>query len=619
MVVIEDDDLDDVHMTLVRDGSGAMLTDNHTEVGTWVDERMSHRVVLRGGEQVRLGGWRGVVEWEDAHQQPPAVWPTLEGGVGGAKAGPMTAMTAPGPGAHAIPATREEDEPAAQVIRETSRFEDLDSIFLKVEDDAPALRCLYRLLKRLNGVRDRFELLDALADLCLSTFEQATHVSILLNTGTTEGTYVPVIIRARAKEDGPSSASLSRTLLRYVLSKREAIIFTDQDQALREAQSFMASQLKSGLVAPLWDHREIRGLVLVESKVFRGLFRKKHLELATLMANQAALMLSNLEMTDNLLKLNTALQQKSEELTASHVQLQVYSQGLEQEVGRRTAQLAAAVEEAVRAREAVEQANLQVVALNERLKEENLRLGAELDVARRIQAMVLPPAAELAAVPGMDIGAYMMPAAEVGGDYYDVIATDGGVKIGIGDVTGHGLESGVLMLMVQTAVRTLLTAGERDPVRFMATVNRVIFDNVQRTGMARNLTLSLMDYKEGRLCISGQHEDVILVRGDGTVELVDTVGLGFPVGMVDDIQPFVSSCVRELSQGDVVVLYTDGITEAESPDRRPYGVKQLCDLVRNLRQESAAVMTQAIVQDVLRHVAGQKVLDDVTVVVLKRA
>jgi serine phosphatase RsbU (regulator of sigma subunit) len=69
---------------------------------------------------------------------------------------------------------------------------------------------------------------------------------------------------------------------------------------------------------------------------------------------------------------------------------------------------------------------------------------------------------------------------DVGGDYYDVLQQEGTVAVSIGDVTGHGLESGLVMLMNQTAVRALLKSGENDPVRFLNALNRTIYDNVQR-------------------------------------------------------------------------------------------------------------------------------------------
>ncbi|MEO1267740.1 MAG: HAMP domain-containing protein [Myxococcota bacterium] len=103
------------------------------------------------------------------------------------------------------------------------------------------------------------------------------------------------------------------------------------------------------------------------------------------------------------------------------------------------------LEDLVRQRTAeLEDANAEILELNDRLKEENVRLGAELDVAQRLQLMVLPHSRELDAIQPLDIAGFMQPADEVGGDYYDVLRGKQALKIGIGDVTGHGLESGVL-------------------------------------------------------------------------------------------------------------------------------------------------------------------------------
>ena len=81
--------------------------------------------------------------------------------------------------------------------------------------------------------------------------------------------------------------------------------------------------------------------------------------------------------------------------------------------------------------------------------------------------MVLPKIAELGNIPRIEIAGYMEPADEIGGDYYDVLQDGGRLKVGIGDVTGHGLESGVLMLMVQSVARALQEKGGDDPKEFL--------------------------------------------------------------------------------------------------------------------------------------------------------
>jgi serine phosphatase RsbU (regulator of sigma subunit) len=285
-------------------------------------------------------------------------------------------------------------------------------------------------------------------------------------------------------------------------------------------------------------------------------------------------------------------------------QLQELVENLEHKVAERTGELA--------------EANASITHLNEQLKSENLRLSAELDVTRRLQRMILPTQEELGQVEGLEIAGYMAPAEEVGGDYYDVLRENGTVKIGIGDVTDHGLESGVVMLMAQTAVRTLLTSGENDPVRFLDVLNRTVYGNVQRMQTDRNLSLSLIDYEGGRVRLSGQHEELILVRKGGEVERVDTGALGFPIGLVDEAADFFNQTTLDLEPGDGFVLYTDGVTEAENPAGEQYGLERLCLLVGRHWQQPAEQIKETVIDDVRHFISSQRVFDDITLLVVKQ-
>lgn len=253
-----------------------------------------------------------------------------------------------------------------------------------------------------------------------------------------------------------------------------------------------------------------------------------------------------------------------------------------------------------------------------RLLAENLRLSAEIEVTRKLQQMILPKESELREVAGLEIACFMEPADEVGGDYYDVLQHNGSVKIGIGDVTGHGLESGMLMLMAQTAVRTLMESKQTDPVQFLDVLNRTLYGNIQRIDSSKNMTLALLDYANGVIKLSGQHEEIIVVRCGGELERIDTMDLGFPIGLDEEIAQFVAQQVVHLYPGDVVVLYTDGITEAYDINRNRYGLDRLCEIVRCNCEKSAQEIKQAVIQDVWKYIGTQKVFDDVTLVVLKQ-
>lgn len=277
---------------------------------------------------------------------------------------------------------------------------------------------------------------------------------------------------------------------------------------------------------------------------------------------------------------------------------------LEDKVEERTADLA--------------KANDQILNLNDKLKAENIRMGSELAVAKQLQQMVLPNPDELDDIASLDIAAYMVPADEIGGDYYEILHHDGIVTLAVGDVTGHGLESGILMLMTQTAVRTLQETHDQDLAKWLTILNRILYKNILRMKSERNLTLAVLNYYAGQVSLSGQHEEVLVVRADGTLERFDTMDLGLPIGLTDDIGPFVDSVTLTLDAGDGLVLYTDGITEAQGTHHEQYGLDRLCEAVSHHWSGTAHQIQQAVIADLNQFIGAQRLVDDITLLVVKR-
>ena len=184
--------------------------------------------------------------------------------------------------------------------------------------------------------------------------------------------------------------------------------------------------------------------------------------------------------------------------------------------------------------------NKKITLLKDRLKAENRQMISELDLTRKIQQMLLSKDRELKEVIGLDIAGFMEAAEEAGGDYYDVLQHKGRVKIGMDNVREHGWESGVLMIVVQTAVRTWLADNEPEQVKFLSAINSVIYDNGQRMKLDKNASFALLEYQQGMLKLSGQHQEMIVVRCNGCVERFDTIDLGFPRGMDAEIAKFVA-------------------------------------------------------------------------------
>ena len=295
---------------------------------------------------------------------------------------------------------------------------------------------------------------------------------------------------------------------------------------------------------------------------------------------------------------------RERDLRRAKFQLEHVNQDLERRVAERTS--------------ALEAANIEILSLNERLKGENIRMETELNFTRKLQQMILPTEEELGEIVGLDIAGFMEPATEVGGDYYDVLQHEGRVRIGIGDVTGHGMESGMVMLMAQTAVRALLVNGETDPAKLLNAVNRTIYGNTQRMKSYKNMTIAILDYEAGRIRLSGQHEELIVIRNSGEVESVDTLDLGFPLGIESDISPFLAEVQVNLSAGDVAVLYTDGITEAMNLANQQYGLARLQQILVKNHERSAQEIRQAVIEDVKAFIGKQEIFDDLTLLILKQ-
>jgi sigma-B regulation protein RsbU (phosphoserine phosphatase) len=157
-----------------------------------------------------------------------------------------------------------------------------------------------------------------------------------------------------------------------------------------------------------------------------------------------------------------------------------------------------------------------------------------MEIAARIQTSILP---RNIAVEGLEITARMMTATEVGGDYYDVLTVEDGCWIAIGDASGHGLTAGLVMMMVQTGVATLVRSQpDGAPKDVLKTLNRVLFENVHdRLEAERHMTLSLIRYRRnGKLVVAGAHMDAVCWRAaTQTTELLTTKGTFLAI--TDDI------------------------------------------------------------------------------------
>ncbi len=242
------------------------------------------------------------------------------------------------------------------------------------------------------------------------------------------------------------------------------------------------------------------------------------------------------------------------------------------------------------------------------------RLARELEIAARIQTSILPRNLD---VEGFEISARMMPATEVGGDYYDVLTVDDGCWIAVGDASGHGLTAGLVMMMVQTGVATLVRAQpDARPRDVIRTMNRVLFENVHdRLEAERHMTLSLMRYRKGGvLTVAGAHMDAVCWRAaTQTIEMLATKGTFLAIS--DDIDHVNVEQEWRLHPGDLLVLLTDGVTEAENKDGTPFGYEGVVEVLEPRATKPVRDIQTSLFDAVTRH--SPTLADDCTILVLR--
>jgi DNA-binding LacI/PurR family transcriptional regulator/serine phosphatase RsbU (regulator of sigma subunit) len=251
-------------------------------------------------------------------------------------------------------------------------------------------------------------------------------------------------------------------------------------------------------------------------------------------------------------------------------------------------------------------------AFQERLSRE--QLAQEMAVAQRIQTALAP---KDLAVPSLAIAARSEPADEVGGDYYDVIPVDGGCWIGIGDVAGHGLMSGLVMLMIQSIVSTLVAcAPDASPARLVIDVNRVLVPNLhKRLQRDEHATFALLRFFDGgRICFAGAHEDLIVWRA-ATAQCESIATEGTWLGLVDDIAAATWDKDLQLSPGDLLVLVTDGILESINARNEPFGMDAVMRIVGTHARSSPETIVDELISAVRAWAPRQR--DDITCLVAR--
>jgi sigma-B regulation protein RsbU (phosphoserine phosphatase) len=243
------------------------------------------------------------------------------------------------------------------------------------------------------------------------------------------------------------------------------------------------------------------------------------------------------------------------------------------------------------------------------------KIASELRIAREIQMGILPPdVAAVAIGTGLEAHAFLEPAQAVGGDLYEVLrTTDGNLFVAMGDVSGKGIPAALFMAVTMTLLRALAPELHR-PEEILRRVNDSLVSQNPRN-MFVTLVCAIYESATGRLTYaSAAHPAAILVR-EGNAQLLP-VEPELPAGIRAGSS--VSSQSVELCVGDLVVFYTDGVTEAFNAAGNLYGEAQLLEELAGLSGVTAAEATAAVLRSVRAHAGDFPQSDDIAVLAFKR-
>lgn len=253
---------------------------------------------------------------------------------------------------------------------------------------------------------------------------------------------------------------------------------------------------------------------------------------------------------------------------------------------------------------------------NERLLDERLekrRMEEELKVASEIQMRLQPFAPPR--LEGWDMTGVSFPCREIGGDYYDFIQRkrDNRLVVAVGDVSGKGTGAALLMSSLHAAVRAQSQARSTIS-EVMGEINQYIFENSPPNKFL-TLFYAELDPETGTLAYSnGGHNPPMMVRQNGDVERLETGGL--PIGMMQGVA--YEQAIVTFAPGDVLVIYSDGITESVNEREEEFEEERLIEVVKNNAGRSASGIRDRIDEALSRFVGTTAPVDDMTLMIIKR-
>ena len=253
-----------------------------------------------------------------------------------------------------------------------------------------------------------------------------------------------------------------------------------------------------------------------------------------------------------------------------------------------------------------------------RIKE--LRLTSQIEIAQKIQTEIIP---QQQYIPNCDISTFMKSSDEVGGDFYDIHHKNEDCWIILGDVAGHGIGSGMIMLMIQSIFSTIIHSSNIiDPAILNKLANKVLCKHFERLTEPRPISLVTLHTKDGKnFKIHGNHENVYQFNKENdVVNHIPVHDIPLGIGLTEELDDscFISNSIT-LNQDDILLLTTDGLTEAYKNGNlknEQYEDKRITNLLKKHSKSTVEELKKKIIKSI-NDFTNKVFQDDMTFIILK--
>lgn len=514
-VLLSDPSVSRGHAELVVGADQVMITDLGSRNGTWINDRQAHtQEIVRPGDGLRLGNVELVLT-DEATELPSKA--------------PSQAMLAVDDQVRGTVHL-----PWDSVKSEFDTESRLDQNLLKVVTDAGPL---------LVGQQPLEKLFETVLDLVERLVTTRRIVLLLLD----DDDATPNVCAARPPQStSDEKLMLSKTLMDTVIQGRDSLLVTDAqaDPRFGGQESIVAMDIRSALVAPLFDNEKVIGLVYADTNDPRVRYDLDHLRIFTMLSNLIAIKITNTRLLED-----------------------------------------------------------------QRAKE---RMEQEMATAARIQRGILP--AELPTVPAYEILATLIPCHEAAGDLYDAHREDDQrIYLTLGDVSGKGIGSALLMSHVMASMRVLYSEN-LDPATMVNRLHSQLLKAADPANYATLFFACLNPSTHTLEYVNAGHNPPFLLLPDGTVSTLDATGM--PVGLLDGAS--FDSNSTTMPEGSLLFIFSDGITEALSKEEF-YGDDRLVDCLKRHFSRPLDEISSELLDEIRAFQGDTPTSDDITMFMLRRS